>query len=112
MKHAEQVPASEMLKLPGHTFYMPVHGVVKESSTTTCLQAVFDTSAKTSSGASHNDQLLAGPTLHPPLTAIITRFRSHKIAVSSDIFKMFRGVLLHPEERISTAFWCEPKREL
>ena len=99
MKHAEQVPASEMLKPPGHIFYMPVHGVVKESSTTTRLRAVFDASAKMSSGVSLNDQLLAGPTLHPPLTAIITRFRSHKIAVSSDISKMFRGVLLHPEEK-------------
>ena len=109
MKHAEQVPVSELLKLPGHTFYMPVHSVVKESSTTTRLRAVFDASAKTSSGASLNDQLLAGPTLHPPLTAIITRFRSHKIAVSSDISKMLRGVLLHPEEKDFHRFMVRTK---
>ena len=62
LKHAERVPAEELYKPPGQTFYMPVHGVIKESSSTTRLRAVFDASARTSTGVSLNDQLMTGPT--------------------------------------------------
>ena len=99
LKHAECVPAEELYKPPGQTFYMPVHGIIKESSSTTSLRAVFDASARTSTGVSLNDQLMTGPTLHPPLTAVLTHFRTHYIAFNGDISKMFRGVVLHPSER-------------
>ena len=61
--HAEHVPTTD-LKLP--CYYMPVHAVVKEGSTTTKLRAVFDASARTPTGVSLNDQLLPGPNLYPP----------------------------------------------
>ena len=44
----------------GKFFYMPVHIVYKESSTTTKIRAVFDASATTSSGASLNSILMVG----------------------------------------------------
>lgn len=53
--HAEQVPKSDLLLHQSSTYYLPVHGVTKETSTTTKLRAVFDASAKTSTGASLND---------------------------------------------------------
>ena len=99
MHHAEKVPIGDLCKPAWQTFYMPVHGVVKESSLTTRLRAVFDASAHTSSGVSFNEQLMTGPTLHPHLTAVLTRFRVHRIAINGDISKMFRGVVLHPAER-------------
>ena len=48
--HAELVPASEVPKPHDQTYYMPMHAVYKESSTTTKLRVVFDASAKTASG--------------------------------------------------------------
>ena len=59
--HAELVRPEDLTKLSSQSFYLPMHGVVKESSTTTKLRAVFDASAKTSSGYSLNDTLLPGP---------------------------------------------------
>ena len=78
---------------------MPVHGVVKESSSTMRLRAVFGPSACTSSGVSFNEQLMTDPTLHPHLTAVLTCFRIHHFAINGDVSKMFRGVVLHPAER-------------
>ena len=75
-----------------------MHGVTKESSTTTKLRIVYDASAKTSTGVSLNDTLLPGPSMYPLLTTTLTQFRTHKIGMSSDISKMFREIGLQPEE--------------
>ena len=57
MGHAERVPDDELQKPCKDCYYLPMHGVTKESSTTTKLRVVFDTSAKTTSGFSLNDSL-------------------------------------------------------
>ncbi len=80
-------------------YYMPIHAVFKESSSTTKVRAVFDASARSTNGKSLNDLLAVGPTLHPTLSQIILKFRTYRVAVSSDISKMYREVLLHPEDR-------------
>ncbi|KAL5469510.1 hypothetical protein EMCRGX_G030772 [Ephydatia muelleri] len=48
--HAELVPLEEMEKPTSQVFYLPMHVVYKNSSTTTKIRAVFDASAKSSSG--------------------------------------------------------------
>ncbi|XP_071052130.1 uncharacterized protein [Onthophagus taurus] len=48
-------------------FYLPHHGVIRESSTTTKLRVVFNGSQKTSSGLSLNDCLHTGPKLQSEL---------------------------------------------
>ena len=73
--HAERVPSCDSFKHSSEHFYLPMHGVVKNSSTATKLRVVFDASAKTTSGFSLNDQLLAGPSLYPNLSTIISKFR-------------------------------------
>ena len=75
-----------------------MHGVEKESSTTSKLRIVFDASAKSSYGNSLNDVLLTEPSLYPLLTTIINRFRLHRIGMSGDISKMFREVGLHHDD--------------
>ena len=90
MGHAKRVPDDELQKPRKNCYYLPMHGVTKESSTTTKLRVVFDASAKTTSGFSLNDTLLTGPSLYPSLSSILNRFRCHSIGMSADISKMFR----------------------
>lgn len=97
--HAELVP-DEDLKKPTHfSYYMPMHGVIKSTSTSTKLRPVCDASAKTESGASLNDCLLTGPSLYPPLTSIINSFRLHEIAMTADVTKMYRQISIALEDR-------------
>ncbi|XP_076661047.1 uncharacterized protein LOC143364788, partial [Halictus rubicundus] len=80
-------------------YYLPHHAVVKESSSTTKVRVVFDASAKSSSGLSLNDTLLIGPTIQDTLFSILIRFRQHEFVLTADIEKMFRQVVVHPDDR-------------
>ena len=93
------MPSTDMDKAPSKVFYLPMHTVYKESSTTTKVRAVFDASAKTSTGVSLNDTLLVGPTVHPPLIDVLLKFRSHRIALTADISKMYRAIQLVEEDK-------------
>lgn len=84
LNHAEAVPQEDLEKPVKDTFYLPMHAVRKEHSTTTKLRVVFDASAKSASGVSLNDTLLVGPTIHPSLVDVLLRFRSHRIALTAD----------------------------
>ena len=108
LNHAEPVSHSDLALAPH--YYLPVHGVFKETSTTTKVCPVFDASAKTSTGVSLNDTLQTGPNLY--LTDVLIRFRSHTIGFSADIPKMFREVLVHEEDRDLHRFliWGEDGR--
>ena len=99
MKHAEPVPVEDLQKAPKEVFYLPMHAVRKEHSTTTKIRAVFDASAKSASGTSLNDLLLVGPTIHPPLIDVLLRFRYHRIALTADVSKMYRAISLVPPDR-------------
>lgn len=97
--HAELVP-DHCLNKPDHlSYYMPMHGVVKKTSTSTKLRPVCDASAKTMSGASLNEALLTGPSLYLPLTTIVNRFRLSKVALTSDVAQMYRQISLSKEDR-------------
>ena len=99
MGHAELVPAVD-LETPSHSvFYMPMHAVRKDSSLTTKVRAVFDVSAKTSTGVSLNDVLLVGPTVHSPLVDVLLRFRFHRVALIADVSRMYRAISLTPSDR-------------
>ena len=97
--HAEEIPKSAMEKPTEQTFYLPMHAVYKATSTTTKVRAVFDASAKSSTGVSLNDTLLVGPTIHPPLIDVLLLFRSYLVALTADISKMYPAVELMPNDR-------------
>ena len=99
MQHAELVPTADLQKPPEQVFYLPIHAVRKEHSTTTKIRVVFDASAKSSSGVSLNDTLLVGPTIHSPLLDVLLRFRSHRIALIADVSKMYRAIELVPADQ-------------
>ncbi|XP_058817379.1 uncharacterized protein LOC131680685 [Topomyia yanbarensis] len=79
-------------------YYLPHHPVIKEASTTTKVRVVFDGSAKTSTGFSLNEALCVGPVVQDDLLTIILRFRTFPIALVGDIAKMYRQVLVHPND--------------
>ncbi|XP_055590334.1 uncharacterized protein LOC129742461 [Uranotaenia lowii] len=80
------------------SYYLPHHPVIKDSSTTTKVRVVFDGSSKASSGFSLNEALCVGPVVQDDLLTLILRFRTLPIARVGDIAKMYRQVLVHPED--------------
>ncbi|XP_055714378.1 uncharacterized protein LOC129808617 [Phlebotomus papatasi] len=104
----EPVPHDDSNVSPA--YYMPHHGVYKESSTTTKLRIVYNASAKTSSGSSLNDLLRIGPVVQPDLATILLRFRKHPYAMTADISKMYLQVMLDPSHANFQRFvWRDEK---
>ncbi|KMQ89434.1 gag-pol polyprotein precursor [Lasius niger] len=95
LKHMESVsessPNNEKTRC-----YLPHHGVLRESSTTTKLRVVFNGSQRTRSGESLNAQLLVGANLLPSLADVLLRWRWHRYAIVADIEKMYCQILIHP----------------
>lgn len=85
--------------LEAKSYFLPHHGVIRESSTTTKLRTVFDASATTSTGVSLNDIQMVGPTVQEDIISILLRFRQHKYVVTGDVEKMYRAIELHPSQR-------------
>ncbi|XP_063972042.1 uncharacterized protein LOC135159909 [Diachasmimorpha longicaudata] len=80
-------------------YYLPHHAVFKEGSLTTKLRVVFDASAKTNTGISLNDTLHVGPTIQDDILSLLLRFRLHQYVLTADIEKMYRQILVKPEDR-------------
>ncbi|RLU19024.1 hypothetical protein DMN91_009382 [Ooceraea biroi] len=79
--------------------YLPHHGVLRESSTTTKLRVVFNGSLPTTTGKSLNDCLHIGPKLQRDLSDVLMRWRRHAYVFLADVEKMFRQILVHPDDR-------------
>ena len=97
LNHAEPVPKSD--PLPTQHYYLPMHAVFKESSTSTKIHVVFDGSAATTSGISLNQSLLVGPTIQPTLNNLLIKFRTYPVALNADISKMYREVQLSTQDK-------------
>ncbi|XP_023310042.1 uncharacterized protein LOC111691441 [Anoplophora glabripennis] len=80
-------------------YYLPHHGVLRESSETTKLRVVYNASSPTTTGYSFNDLQMVGPTIQSDLITIILRFRQHTYVACADIEKMYRQVLVEERER-------------
>lgn len=79
-------------------YYMPHHPVLREDSTTSLLRVVFIASCVINTGTSLNEQLLTGSKLQADLQAILLRWRAHRLVLIADIEKMFRQILIHPND--------------
>ena len=80
-------------------YFIPHHCVLRPSSTSTKLRVVFDASCETTSGVSLNNLLMVGPTIQPELFILLIRFRLFKFALTADIKKMYRQVLVDHKDR-------------
>lgn len=54
---------------------------------------------KSTSGLSLNDVQGVGPTAQQDLFSVLIRFRKHTYIAISDIEKMYRQTLIHPDHR-------------
>lgn len=87
-------PVQSVTVPDGRMSYLPHHAVTKESSSTTKLRVMFDASVKTSNGKSLNDCQANGPRLQDDIS-----FRSHPVAITAEIEKMYRQIWVHESYR-------------
>ena len=102
----EEVPLDEV-STSNPVFYMPHRPVIKESSTSTPVRPVFNASFGGYDNYSLNDAILSGPSLIPDLPEILLRFRTHKIALSSDISKAFLQINVNKFDRDVHRFFLD-----
>ena len=87
------------LKLNSSHFYLPHHGIIRESSLTTKLRIVFDGSHMSSNGVSLNQTLLVGPSLQQDIRHLLLRFRFFKYVITMDLHQMYRNIEINPVHR-------------
>ena len=92
-------------------FCIPHKPVKRETSTTTKLRIVFDTSAKPSDESpSLNECLKTGPPLQNLLWNVLVRNRVKPIALTADIKQAFLQVRIRAEDRDVLKFhWIKKK---
>ncbi|XP_050452147.1 uncharacterized protein LOC126851851 [Cataglyphis hispanica] len=78
--------------------YLPHRGVMRKGNSAK-IRVVFNGSSTVPSGASLNRHLKVGPNLLPALEDILLRWRVHRFVLASDIEKMYRQILVAPEDR-------------
>ncbi|GFU45180.1 integrase catalytic domain-containing protein [Trichonephila clavipes] len=97
-EHSDETSANNIC------YYLSHHGVFRNDKTTIKLRVVFNGSTSTTSGLSLNDLLLKGEVkedthTHAHIFEIMTRFRTHKYAFTTDIQMMFRQIFIDPDQR-------------
>lgn len=96
LKHMIQVPDND--PEPDHVFYLPHHGVIKETSVTTKLRVVFNGSCQVTAGKNINELLLTGPKLQRDIFDVLLWIRQFKYIFSSDVEKMYRQIKVHEND--------------
>lgn len=109
MKHMSKIEHPDNATF---SYYMPHHGVIKESSLTTKLRVVFDASCPSSSGYSFNDLQLVGPTIQSDLFSLLLQYRTYNYVISADIEKMYRMCRVDPQQKpLQRILWRETPDE-
>ncbi|XP_066922770.1 uncharacterized protein [Clytia hemisphaerica] len=107
--HVQELTKDEAAKTSSKTNYIPHHFVL-EPNKPGKIRIVWDASARFK-GTSLNDQLLKGPDLLNSLVTVLSKFRRGKIAVMSDVEKMFHQVLVPEEDTDSLRFLWRKNEE-
>ncbi|XP_071579555.1 uncharacterized protein [Temnothorax nylanderi] len=97
LKHMSPAPQAPPEK--DRLCYLPHHGVFKQHGDTAKIRVVFNGSARLPSGESLNAHLLPGPNLLPALPDVLTQWRMHKFVMVTDMVKMYRQILVHPDDQ-------------
>ncbi|XP_070524591.1 uncharacterized protein [Cardiocondyla obscurior] len=92
--------------------YLPHHCVLKISDRITKIRVVFNGSATLTDGRSLNENLLCGQNILPQLADILTNWRRHRLAVVTDIEKMYSQILVVKRDRdMQRILWRENASE-
>ncbi|XP_011879680.1 PREDICTED: uncharacterized protein LOC105568544, partial [Vollenhovia emeryi] len=83
---------------PPQVYYLPHHGVKRETSLTTKLRVVFNGSSRTTSGLSLNDILHTGEKLQTDLFNVLIWMRKFLYVFSTDVEKMYRQIKVHSDD--------------
>ncbi|XP_065204375.1 uncharacterized protein LOC135834427 [Planococcus citri] len=81
-------------------YFIPHHLVSKITTNGVSNRVVFNASFCDASGTSLNNHLLEGPVIQPKLNTNINQFRSNLVAFSTDIYRMYRCILIHKDDRM------------
>ncbi|XP_076247963.1 uncharacterized protein LOC143187622, partial [Calliopsis andreniformis] len=107
MSHMTRLESLDKTRL-----YIPHRAVIRTESATTKLRVVFNASSRTAGGHSLNDILHVGPKLQNDITSVLTRWRLYEYVLVADIEKMFRQILVAPEDRrFQSIVWRTPETE-
>ncbi|GBL98502.1 hypothetical protein AVEN_111625-1 [Araneus ventricosus] len=83
---------------PPAQYYLPHHGILRPNKLTTKLRVVFNSSSPATTGISLNDILMKGD-VSADVFQTISRFRRHKFAFITDIQKMYKKILIDPDQQ-------------
>ena len=84
--------------MEGRVHYLPHHAIVRKDKETTKGRIVYDASAR-ATGCSLNECLHKGPKFEQRILDILLRFRTHRVALTSDIEKAFLMVSTSESDR-------------
>ncbi|XP_077275741.1 uncharacterized protein LOC143904736 [Temnothorax americanus] len=105
-KVGHMTPVAPEDKTKRRVSYLPHHGVMREASTSTKLRVVFNGSTSLPSGDSLNKCLRVGPNLLPNLADVLLRWRRWRYVLATDMEKMYRQILFHPDDcDLQRIFW-------
>ncbi|UYV84240.1 hypothetical protein LAZ67_X001635 [Cordylochernes scorpioides] len=82
--------------------FIPHHAVRGSHSDKRKLKVLFDASIKTLNGWSLNDRLYTGPKLQMDILTILINWGRHKVVMLADIEKMYRQILVRPQDLLQT----------
>ncbi|XP_015125567.1 uncharacterized protein LOC107047323 [Diachasma alloeum] len=107
LQHMVRVPSNQ--PEPEFGFYLPHHGVIRESSTTTKLRVVFSDSCQVSQGLPLNELLHTGPKIQVDIFDILIWLRQFKYLFSADVSanSLVRG-REHCEVTVTYGLACAP----
>ena len=95
LHHLEEIPRDTINESP--PYYLPHHAVTSADGRKK-LRVVFNASQVTPSGLSLNECLHQGEALQADICTILTRWRKFSYVFTADIVKMFRQILIDPED--------------
>ena len=98
MGHMKEVAAERCADETGNVYYIPWISILRQDAVTTKLRNVFHASMPTSNGVTLNDTMHEGPKLQNLIFNVKSGSRKFRYIYSADITKMFRQILIPPED--------------